>query len=196
MSLFPKDIHLYMNGEVPFRGNPAIEQVHEYLFIYKNFLNKEIINKYTTELNSLSEEDWHQPYANAYWADKASPEIIGDDIHKLISDLFLPIFSIYKVRNFYRLKTGQEAELQTPDQYYGTNGQRIIGHYKIALYLGEFNGGEICFPDQAFEYKPNPGDLVIFKIHPYLNHYTKPVLSGNRYVYADLAIYNLRHFMP
>lgn len=196
MSLFPKDIDKYMNGEVPFRDNPNIEHIHEYLFLYKNFLDADIVTKYTNKLNALSEEDWHQPYANEYWSDKASPDMIESDIHKPILDLLSPIFWTYKVPNFYRLKTSQSAELQTPDQYYGTGGQRIIGHYKIALYLGEFEGGEICFPDQTFEYKPNPGDLIISKIHPHLNHYTKPVTSGNRYVYADLAIFNLRHFMP
>jgi hypothetical protein len=196
MSLFPNDIDNYMNGEVPFRDNPNIEQIHEYLFIYKNFLNQETIDKYTETLNNLSDSDWRQPYSNSYWSDKASPEIIGNDIHKPVMDLLSPIFWTYRVPSFYRLRQGQEAELQTPDNYYGKDGQRIIGHYKLAIYLGEFEGGEICFPDVTFEYKPNPGDLVIFKIHPHLNHYTKPVLSGNRYVYADLAIFNLRHFMP
>lgn len=196
MSLFPENISGYMNGEVPFRDNPNIEQIHEYLFIYKNFLDKDTINKYTTALNALSEEDWHQPNALGYWEDKASPEIIGDDIHKPVMGLLAPIFWTYRVPSFYRLKQGDLAPLQTPDLYYGENGQRIIGHYKLALYLGEFEGGEICFPDITFEYKPNPGDLVIFKIHPHLNHFTKPVISGNRYVYADLAIFNLRHFMP
>jgi len=196
MSLFPKDIHLYMNGEVPFRNNPAINQIHEYLFIYKNFLNKDVVDKYTNALNLLSEKDWHQNNANKYWSDKASPAIIEKDIHEPVLDLLSPIFWTYKIPNFYRLTKGQDADIQTSDPYYGEGGQRIIAHYKIALYFGEFEGGEICFPDQSFEYKPNPGDLILFKIHPHLNHYTKPVTSGNRYVYADLAIYNLRHFMP
>lgn len=196
MSLFPKDIHLYMNGEVPFRNNTNIEEIHEYLFVYKNFLKKETINKYTKILNSFSEEQWNYENADGYWAGKVSPEIIEEDIHQPILDLISPIFETYKIKNFYRLTEGQFAELQKPDQYYGENGQRIIGHYKIALYLGEFEGGEICFPDIEFKYKPNPGDLILFKIHPFLDHFTKPVLSGNRYVYADLAIYNLRHFMP
>ena len=196
MSLFPKDIHLYMNGEVPFRGNPNIEQVHEYLFLYKNFLNQETVDKYTKKLNSLSEEDWNDENAQGYWINKISPAMIEEDIHQPVLDLLSPIFLTYKVPSFYRLKKGEEAGIQTPDLYYGENGQRIIAHYKIAIYLGEFEGGEISFPDVKFEYKPNPGDLLLFKIHPFLNHWTKPVLSGTRYAYADLAIYNLRHFMP
>lgn len=196
MSLFPKDIHLYMNGEVPFRDNPNIEQIHEYLFLYKNFLDQPVVDKYTKILESLSEDDWNQDNANDYWVGKASPAIIENDIHKPVLDLVDPVFATYQIPNFYRLKAGQHAELQTADLYYGENGQRIIAHYKIALYLGEFEGGEICFPDVQFEYKPNPGDLLLFKVHPYLNHYTKVVTSGNRYVYADLGIYNLRHFMP
>lgn len=196
MSLFPKDIDKYLNGEVPFRENPNIEAIHEYLFLYKNFLNKDIVDKYTNMLLFLNEADWNDPDAQGWWQGKTSPEIIGDDIHKPILDLLSPTFLTYKLNNFYRLKTGESADLQTPELYYGENGQRIIAHYKIALYLGNFEGGEICFPDIQFEYKPNPGDLLLFKIHPYLNHYTKPVLSGTRYAYSDLAIYNMRHFMP
>lgn len=196
MSLFPKDIDLYINGEVPFRNNPNVEQIHEYLFIYKNFLDKKTIEKYTNILDNLPEESWHQKNSSGFWEDKASPELIENDIHKPILNLLDPIFWTYKVPNFYRLKEGQFAPLQNKDLYYGNNGQRIIAHYKIALYLGNFEGGEICFPDISFEYKPNPGDLILFKIHQNLEHYTKPVISGNRYTYADLAIYNLRHFMP
>ena len=185
-----------MNGEVPFETNKNIEQVEKYLFIYKNFLDQEVIDKYTTKLDSLPIESWSHENTNEYWSNKVSPDIIESDIHNKVLELLRPAFWTYKIPNFYRLAKGQSAQLQTSEQYYGDNGQRIIGHYKIALYLGEFEGGEICFPDQTFEYKPNPGDLLLFKIHPYYNHYTKEVTSGNRYVYTDLAIYNPRHFMP
>jgi hypothetical protein len=68
--------------------------------------------------------------------------------------------------------------------------------YKLALYVSDFGGGEIVFPNLDFEYKPESGDLLIFKASLEHEHYTKEVTSGSRYVYIDYLVKNPRYFMP
>ena len=57
------------------------------------------------------------------------------------------------------------SSLSSHKKFFAENGQRIIAHYKIGIYFGNFDGGEIVFKDQNFIYKPKPNDCIIFKIH-------------------------------
>ena len=68
--------------------------------------------------------------------------------------------------------------------------------YKIAVYVSDFSGGEIVFPNIGFEYKPEAGDLLIFKSGIEYEHYTKTVISGTRYVYMDYLIKHPAYYMP
>jgi hypothetical protein len=201
----PRD-HLYVefdkkdkpyDGFVDFHINKNIIQLKEWAFVYKNFLNANIFNKYNDIINNLSEKDWNDPTPHGtYWDDKISPDVIESDLHKPILDFLSPNFWIFQNTSFVRLKEGQRSDLQVSDSFFAENRRRIIGHYKIGLYFGNFEGGEICFPDQSLRYKPEPNDLVIFKIHQNYDHYTDTVLKGTRYAYQDMAIYNPHYFMP
>jgi hypothetical protein len=62
--------------------------------------------------------------------------------------------------------------------------------------MSEFSGGEIVFPEINFEYKPEAGELLVFDIDSKLDHYTKPVTSGTRYVYMDYVIQHPGYYMP
>lgn len=188
---------LYTDGKVKFHSDPNIIQLREWAFIYKNFLDDATFNKYNNILKTLKESDWNSDDSNGpFWKDKISLEIVGSDIHDPISKLLAPNFWLFKNTSFVRLRAGQNSEIETCTRYFAENKQRIIGHYKLALYFGDFEGGEICFPDQEIKYKPEPNDLLLFKIHQNYDHYTDTVTNGTRFAYQDIAIYNPAYFMP
>lgn len=147
-------------------------------------------------LDSFEENDWYQhgnfeigDHEGTFWGDKCSLDITDKQFHDKIFNFFSPNYWMYEHTNFLRLKPGQKSDLSIMNQYTST-----IADYKIALYLGKFDGGEICFPEINFRYKPEENDLLIFKSS--YRHYTEEVTSGIRYVYMDYLILHPGYFMP
>lgn len=171
-------------------------KVNDWIWIYKNFLDKNIVDKYTKILNDLTEKQWdREDTRGTGWENKVSPNIVGDDIHKPIMDLVYPNFWIYRKPVFFRLRKGEYLPYESHERYFAKNGERLIGHYRLALYLGDFEGGDVNFTDQEFKFKPEPGDLLLTKIHPNYNYIVEEVTSGSRYVYTDTTIYNPSNFV-
>jgi hypothetical protein len=101
---------------------------------------------------------------------------------------------MYQHANFVRLKTGQFAEINNNSSFYINDDP--IAYYKIGLYIGDFEGGEINFPKINFKYKPEENDLLIFKVDREYEHETLEVTSGTRYAYMDCLIPHPGYFMP
>lgn len=68
--------------------------------------------------------------------------------------------------------------------YDGQDGDTNL-KYSLVTYLNDdYDGGEINFPNQNLTIKPKAGSLVMFPSQkPYI-HESKPVLSGNKYMYT------------
>lgn len=63
-----------------------------------------------------------------------------------------------------------------PDNHKGAEAISLSG----VIYLNDnFSGGELCFPELSYCYKPKRGSLVIFP-SPYI-HEIKEIISGFRY---------------
>jgi hypothetical protein len=77
--------------------------------------------------------------------------------------------------------------------------------YGVVAYFGDFEGGEIFYPDintdgtvknawelvnntECFEYKPEKGDVVIHSAFDPYSHGTRPVTSGIRYAYSNFSL--------
>lgn len=176
-------------------------KLNEEIYLYKNFLDKELLDIYKDKLNNFAEEDWHQhgnfeigDHEQTFWGDKCSLDVIDNQFHDPIFNYFAPNYWMYQHANFVRLKTGQSSELDKNLSFY-VNGS-LIADYKIALYIGEFEGGEINFPNIELKYKPEENDLLIFKVDDTHSHETLEVLSGTRYAYMDCLIPHPGYFMP
>jgi len=165
----------------------------EFLFIKNDFLKKEIFDHYNSKIKALN---WIQDERDSFWNNKISEFIDCSKIHEEIINLINKNFSLFKNNYFVKLSKNEFSSLSSHKKFFAENGQRIIAHYKIGIYFGNFDGGEIVFKDQNFIYKPKPNDCIIFKIHKDYNHYTEQINFGTRYAYQDFLIYTEEPFMP
>lgn len=187
--------------KIKFKEDNNLIKLFDEIYVYKNFHDINLIKDYTTQLDSFEEKDWHQhgnfeigDIENTFWGDKCSLDILNHTFHDKIFNFFSPNYWMYQHTNFVRLKTGQKTHTFTEKQSM-FNGVKIAD-YKVALYLGDFEGGDIVFPDLDFRYSPEPNDLLIFKIDEKYSHYTDEVTSGTRYAYMDYLTYHPGYFMP
>lgn len=172
------------------------------IYLFKNFLNKDILDRLILKISELGKNDWFRheniipgDISGEYWDGKLSLDIIDQDFHDSLINFFAPEFWIFSHGNILKIESGEssniEHSLSDKMEYY-----KEIIPYKMAVYLSDFGGGEIVFPNVGFEYKPEAGDLLIFKSGLEYEHYTKEVTSGTRYVYMDYLIKHPQYFMP
>jgi hypothetical protein len=184
-------------SRIKFKEDTNLIQLYEDIYVYKNFLDINILDGYKKRLDSFSENDWHQhgnyeigDIEGTFWGDKCSLDIIDRKFHDPIFNFFAPNYWMYQHDNFVRLKSEQFSEL---DYNHSSIG---LAEYKVAIYFGDFTGGKVVFPDLKVEYQPESNDLLIFKIDQKYNHKTEPVTSGTRYAYMDYLIKHPGYFMP
>jgi hypothetical protein len=56
------------------------------------------------------------------------------------------------------------------------------------VYFGDFEGGEIYYPNRGVEIPVQPGDLVIHGAHSDCEHGVKPTTKGERYVFSNFSL--------
>lgn len=62
-----------------------------------------------------------------------------------------------------------------------------IVQYGYVVYINDFDGGELYYPEWDLEYKPTAGDLVIHSSSKKYRHGVKKVLRGPRYAYTNFV---------
>ena len=177
---------------------PNVEKLDEYIYLIKNFINKEEIDK-LVEFGNFG--DWNAfNYTSGYdtenfWTGKVLPFEKTDclglaiKINNQQSSLFYEQYKIVGNSALQKQNVGQgmhvhadNSGLENP-QF--NNDKTIWG---LVLYINDFNGGEIYYPNIGLEYKPNPGDLVIHPASIKYSHGTRPVLEGpKRYIMTSFA---------
>lgn len=170
---------------------------------WKNYLDEKTLAYYLEFLEGFSEESWYfhgnietGDIAGDYLDGKLSVDMIHRKLHeKIITQVATEHLWIYCHGNVLRLKVGESSSIEDSSTKVLIDYKPFI-QGKLALYMSDFEGGEIVFPEIEFEYKPEAGELLIFDIDQKLDHYTKPVTSGVRYVYMDYVIKHPGYYMP
>jgi hypothetical protein len=172
------------------------KELHQNIYLIKNFFDEEELKNYEIQLEKIEDKSWkefHQEYsphdlAGRYWYGKLSPDIIHRSFHEKLINLFAPTHWILSNFNFVRL-ISEEKSITSPSA-------DPVFEYKIAIYFGEWEGGEISFPELNFSYLPEYGDMLIIKNAKEYQHITGVVKSGTRYAYQDYLIKHPGYFMP
>ena len=178
----------------------GFEKIGDDIFVYKNFLSSEELDKIEYLINNLSDNDWfwieksHKMYGkttpnqesllflrkkifnilpNEYFLGPGNCFVryFEEDDHEVHSDAYSDVYNLReKSKN---LKKDEKFELKD-DMIYG-----------LVVYFNDFEGGELYYPIQNIEYKPEKGDLVIHSADEHCSHGVRKVKSKIRYSFAN-----------
>lgn len=169
-----------------FYNNENVVQIKpEGVWLYENFISKNQCLAIVNKVESLTEKDWqdgwtrHQGtlfYNNTpesekviseWWKDKVSPPILMPEItiiNNNLKELFTPELVFLPEYKITRLRPGQNMHPHRDDRSASAN-QEVKQQFTIkcayTLYLSDFVGGEINYPELSYTHVPKPGDLII-----------------------------------
>ena len=177
---------------------PDVKEIYEHIYLIENFITEEESKKLVNfgdfgDWDSFKHDSGDPEYT--FWDKKLLPldnTSFFDfliEISKKQSSLFYNQYKIEGNSLLQRQTIGQSMQVHADNsglenpQY--NNDKTIWG---LVLYINDFNGGEIYYPNIGLEYKPKMGDLVIHPASIKYEHGTKPVLEGpNRYIMTSFA---------
>jgi len=184
-----------------FYNNKNVETIVDGIYIYRNFIEKEYVDKINKIVyNAIGDYD---PFShpNNWYEDKtySIPEL--DYAWEKASDLLFPEIHIVPATEVLITKTGDEMfvhtdspengaiEVNSPDPFQTCH----IVDYGVLIYYGEWTGGNIFYPELNVEISPRPGDLVVHKSrHPY-DHGVRKIESGIRAAQSMFALTEKDH---
>jgi hypothetical protein len=121
-----------------------------------------------------------------------------EELDKKISTLFCEISNNIVNRRFKpQFNSGDsdyEYHLYRPGDicYYHTDGEisnGLLRYATVILFLTDNDDGELVFPDQNVEIKPEKGKIVIFPPYGFFGHYAKPSVK-NREILMTWFVYS------
>jgi hypothetical protein len=109
------------------------------------------------------------------------PELkpIDDSIASIMDKLQMGVVKQRFKPMFNSGDSGYEYNLYEPGQicHYHTDGEvakNALRYATVILFLTDNEGGELVFPSQNKEIKPEAGKIVVFPPHGTFGHYSKP----------------------
>jgi len=180
-----------------FEEHPNVEQIGPEVYIYKNFLSKEEADDICSYIDAKDESEWFHPIEGFFIKNLICPEKISfvrDKLKTLLPDYMLLGESTNASKMVKGDKWGVHADVydfaeveQMAKEYVeGTPYEiRDLSIYGTVVYLNDFEGGEIFYPNLGIIYKPNPGDLVIHSSAEGCSHGVAIVKSEKRYAYSN-----------
>ena len=204
-----------------FQNDPRVIKVAENVYKFENIIPKEIYDPLLdvaskfekgTNPNAWSVRDWY--------ADKMSPPFVETfPLWKFMSEIIHPEIVIHPVRNMMITVPGDEGMFVHTDSPGKGNCHMLLEidqwstccdlEYGYVAYLGDFEGGEVYYPNIHPDGTPKTGDLRITEeklaepclvvpvkggdlvLHqatsPY-DHGTKPTTKGTRYAFSTFAL--------
>jgi sarcosine oxidase delta subunit len=167
------------------------------IFVIKNFISESEAKILVDLAVNATQEEWFkynytERHKNDEWEDRMlmlehCSEFL-DKQNKIVSDTFNNIKKeigkilkkdIYEYTGFktiYRSATGQEMKTHSD------SGLGPSFKYGVVLYLnGDYEGGEIFYPNIGLEFKPEAYSLVLHPAHEAYRHGVKEVSFGTRY---------------
>ena len=185
------------------------------IFVFKNIIPKELIEKIEEGLNALpAENPKYDQGLMSWYTEKMAPCVDGTiDLWEFMSELIGPGWIIHPQNVYLRVRPGDKGMFIHSDSP-GKGQCHLLSQndlwstcceldYGICAYLGDFEGGEIFYPsinpdgtvkternsqEGCFEYKPEKGDIIIHSAFDPYGHGVKEVKSGTRYVFSNFSL--------
>lgn len=181
-----------------FIDNPNLIKIDEKVMIYRDFID----NKTVKKVNEIAEKELKNirsaDKAVTWYNDKLTgtiPELF--EIWEKISDFIYPDYVIHPMLNLQVMRTGDDMFVHEDSPGMGNEEMLTVNDlwssccvlsYGVIAYFGEYEGGEVYYPELGLELSPQPGDLVIHGAHSREKHGVKTVKSGIRYAFSNFAM--------
>ena len=186
-----------------FQDNPNFKKLDKEIYVWENFLSPEEHQLFFDLALSISEEEWMlHVNPNEFWSGKCShnkKEVY--EISNKINRLLEPEYVIPPSAVIHRTPIGQgmhvhkdrgeEGDTEILDDY----GTHTSIDYGVLVYIGDWKGGELYYPNRGIEFQPKPGSLIIHSAFEAYAHGVKPVISGKRFFYANFLSLSSKEYI-
>lgn len=175
--------------------NDGFTKLGEDIYVFKNFATQEECSHIVSIVESFSDKAWHE-IGEGRTGTAGLVEI--DTIKQRIIAMLDKDTYLGKNCSVVRIPAGigwgehsddhdfqenlKKAELYKDGDEFDLLENSIYG---LVIYFNNFEGGEIYYPTQNIEYKPQAGDLVIHSSRIHCLHGVRPVKEGLRYSHSN-----------
>lgn len=184
------------------------------VFIFKNYFSDEECTAIETFLDSSDNGNYDDTLINWYAKRLSKPVPFILNYWEKISDILYPEFVIHPQTTLLIIKSPDDEGMFTHSDSPGKNMCSHLSQvdtwktcceldYGLVAYFGNFEGGEIFYPninkdgtrkegegnpEDCLVYKPSRGDVAIHGAFTPHAHGVRPVSSGRRYAYANFVL--------
>lgn len=188
-----------------FYDDPGIVKLREDgVWLGKGFVSEEDCKTIVDHVERFTDKDWQDGWARhqgtlfytnqadseaaiaEWWSDKVSPPVLIPEVSKINSDLkklffpglfFLPEYKVVRLKPGQNMKSHRDN--RSTDVLKPTVKQEFTIQCAYTIYLNNFTGGEINYPELGYTHTPSPGDIVIHSGN--VLHEVFDVIENNRY---------------
>jgi hypothetical protein len=177
-----------------FSDNPNITKLDEKIFHYKGFFTPEeisLVDNIIKDIKTTGHYFDHIEFRPTHESFELFP------IWEKVSEFIYPEFVVHPLLSMLEFGPGTKMEphcdspgeghvedLTVPDVW----STCCLLSWGVCGYFGDFEGGEIYYPNQGVEVAVRPGDLVIHGALADCLHGVKEVTKGTRYVYSNFSL--------
>jgi Rps23 Pro-64 3,4-dihydroxylase Tpa1-like proline 4-hydroxylase len=150
------------------------------IYLYNKFASEQECKDIVTIIDSMKKEDF-------YWPDDQTC-ITGkmlevDIIKQRLVNILDNKLKLGENSGVVVMKQGSFLGTHSDNHDFENSSKSIV--YGMVVYFNEFDGGEIYYPAQNIEYKPQPGDLIIHSAKSHCLHGVKEVKNNSRYCHSN-----------
>jgi hypothetical protein len=166
-----------------------MKEIYPEIFVYEEFLPGFLEKQYLNMIYETKNWNIHGNYdagdfGDKFWKDKLTEDFNLMHLISMVTNMITPEFMPFPHLNFIRMLPGDSSKTYC-SKYLGNPGTHDLN---LAVYLGNWTGGNLVFPKLNFSYTPKPRDLLIFKADEKYEHYITEVKSGERYSWITYGI--------
>ncbi len=187
------------------------EKIEDNIWVIHDFLPQEILKKYQDYIKSIPEEEWWKSNKN-WWIGKyyvvedLEMQAVEEDVRNMLRPYLKDDLILGALGSIHRLKVGDGMFVHTDNpaskrdildeegnKIATTNGHNNYCVLAMIIYLTDFNGGQLFFPELGVEWQPKANDIVFFPgVDERYDHGVRRVLEGeHRYVVTGFG-YDIR----
>lgn len=196
-----------------FFDKPEVIKYSDKVFLYKNFLTQKEIDSINHVADNFTKPEWKlEDQAIDWYKDKTGPTMNElFPIWEKMSEFLYPEYVIHPMLSLLIMQPGDEPmfvhsdspgrdmeEFLTQEDMWQTC---CIIDYGIIVYMGDFEGGEVFYPnldkdgnvqnedyENCLEIAVRPGDLIIHGSCNPFEHGVRKVKSGKRYAFTNFML--------